>query len=73
MARLAQGGGLDGVEVNLGGIHAAPGRELVLPYLALGAPERIAIRSLEASGVRVVARDLPGAAPVAIGEERDPG
>ena len=32
MRRLAESGVLDEIEVNLGGIHAAPGRERVMPY-----------------------------------------
>ena len=64
MARLAAGGALKGREVNLGGIHHAPGRTQVLPFLALGDAERAAIRVLLDAGVRVVARDLPGTAGV---------
>lgn len=68
MARLGEEGGLAGREVNLGGIHAAPGREQVLPYVSLGSLERSAIETLESSGARVIARDLPGATPVPMGE-----
>jgi len=64
MARLAEGGAMEGREVNLGGIHHAPGRVQVLPYLALGEAERASIRVLLDVGLRVVARDLPGAAGV---------
>jgi mannose/fructose/N-acetylgalactosamine-specific phosphotransferase system component IIB len=64
MARLASEAGLVEGEVNLGGIHQAPGREVVLPYLALGEPERTSIRELLDAGLDVVARDLPGAAGV---------
>jgi PTS system mannose-specific IIB component/fructoselysine and glucoselysine-specific PTS system IIB component len=64
MARLALDGAMEGREVNLGGIHHAPGRTQVLPYLALGDAERSAIRMLLDAGVRVVARDLPGTAGV---------
>ncbi len=64
MAGLAAEGGLSGREVNLGGIHQAPGRTPVLPYLALGAGERAAIRLLLDEGVDVVARDVPGASGV---------
>jgi mannose/fructose/N-acetylgalactosamine-specific phosphotransferase system component IIB len=70
MARLAATDGLPGGavgtggEVNLGGIHHAEGRMPVLPYLHLGDPERAAIRALLGQGIAVVARDLPGAAPV---------
>jgi mannose/fructose/N-acetylgalactosamine-specific phosphotransferase system component IIB len=59
MSELANQAGLRGREINLGGIHPAEGRESLLPYLALGPPEREAIRALLASGIRVMARDLP--------------
>lgn len=64
MARLAEGGSMQGREVNLGGIHHAPGRNAVLPYLSLGDAERASIRALLDAGVEVVARDLPGSAGV---------
>lgn len=60
MSRLAAGGILSGEEVNLGGIHAAPGRRAVLPYLFLSPAEEEALVELVASGVSVSARDLPG-------------
>ncbi len=59
MVRLARGGGLRGVEVNLGGIHDAPDRREVLPYLFLTSTDRDRIRELEAEGALVSARDLP--------------
>ncbi len=61
MARLVVESGIEEGEVNLGGIHQAPGREGVLPYLALGDAERVSIRALLDAGLEVVARDLPGA------------
>jgi mannose/fructose/N-acetylgalactosamine-specific phosphotransferase system component IIB len=61
MLRLARAGALAGEEVTLGGIHHAPGREQVLPYLYLGPDERAGLRDLRREGVAVVARDLPGA------------
>lgn len=51
-------------EVNVGGLHAAEGRRRVLPYVCLGPEEEERIRSLEAAGVRVTARDVPASAPV---------
>lgn len=60
MLRLAREGRLEGREVNLGGIHHAPGRVQVLPYLFLGDVERAQIRELTREGVRVTAQDLPG-------------
>lgn len=59
MLRLARGGILAGVEVNLGGLHHAPGREQVLPYLFLDPGDRARIRELQVEGARVSARDLP--------------
>ncbi|MEX2526078.1 MAG: PTS sugar transporter subunit IIB [Gemmatimonadota bacterium] len=64
MARLAQGGGLVGCTVNLGGLHHAPGREEVLPYLYLTSQDRERLEELEASGAEVEARDLPASRPV---------
>lgn len=61
MVRLARGGALAGLSVNLGGIHHRPGRDRVLPYLFLDSDDRQRIRALEAEGVTVTAQDLPGA------------
>ena len=68
MARLAEGGSLRGEEVNLGGIHHSPGRRGVLPYLYLGEAEDRALERLEAEGVAVEARDLPGSRAVPLAE-----
>jgi mannose/fructose/N-acetylgalactosamine-specific phosphotransferase system component IIB len=57
-----------GVEVNLGGIHHAEGRQGVLPYLFLSASEREDLRSVGASGLRLSARDLPGSRRVSLSE-----
>lgn len=59
MLRLAQGGHMDGVEVNLGGIHHRPGREEVRPYIHLSREEREQLRRMAEAGARVSARDLP--------------
>jgi mannose/fructose/N-acetylgalactosamine-specific phosphotransferase system component IIB len=57
--RLAEAGfPLD--ELNLGGLHHAPGRHAVLPYVFLDAGDRERLRALAARGVRVAAHDLPG-------------
>jgi mannose/fructose/N-acetylgalactosamine-specific phosphotransferase system component IIB len=61
MAALAQGGLLRGDEVNIGGIHHAPGRRQVLPYVFLSEVETDALRELAANGAEVSARDLPAA------------
>jgi mannose/fructose/N-acetylgalactosamine-specific phosphotransferase system component IIB len=64
LARFAARGSLSGQEVNLGGIHHAPGRERVLPYLFLNGKDRGRLREVAAQGVRVTARDLPGSKAV---------
>jgi len=56
--RLTQGG-FPLEEVNVGGLHHAPGKDMVLPYVYLDARDRVALRALENLGVRLVARDLP--------------
>jgi mannose/fructose/N-acetylgalactosamine-specific phosphotransferase system component IIB len=43
----------------VGGLHHAPGREAVLPYVFLYAADRERLRRLDEHGVRVAARDLP--------------
>lgn len=55
-------------ELNVGGLHAAAGRRRVLPYVCLTPDEEERIRSLEAAGVRVTARDVPGAPAVRLAE-----
>jgi len=64
MARLAEGGLLRGSDVNVGGLHHAPGRRQALPYVYLSESEAQALRELAAEGVEVSARDLPGTRPV---------
>ncbi|MGH7551557.1 MAG: PTS sugar transporter subunit IIB [Longimicrobiales bacterium] len=61
MRRLAEGGLLRGEEVNIGGIHYAPGRKAILPYVYLSDQERSEMSDLAAEGAIVSARDLPGA------------
>jgi mannose/fructose/N-acetylgalactosamine-specific phosphotransferase system component IIB len=60
MVRLAEGGLLEGEEVNIGGIHHAPERREVLPYVFLSGRDAEALRGLSGAGVAVSARDLPG-------------
>lgn len=50
--------------INVGGIHAAPDRRRILPYLCLSPDEEQRVRDLEAAGVEVTARDVPGAPEV---------
>ena len=68
LARIADGGVLQGERVNLGGIHHAPGRERVLPYLYLSDEERGELERLDGLGVVVSARDLPGGREVPLPE-----
>lgn len=68
LARLAEGGTLDGLEVNLGGIHSAPGRDRVLPYLFLSPADREALERVASTGVKVSARDLPRSKPVLLAD-----
>jgi len=62
MERLVEAG-VPIEEVNVGGIHAGPGREESLRYVHLSPSEVESVRALEAAGVRVVALDVPGGAP----------
>lgn len=50
--------------VNLGGIHARPGRIERRPYVYLSEEEMAALRNLEEHGIKVTAQDVPTAAPV---------
>ncbi|HLQ67594.1 MAG TPA: PTS sugar transporter subunit IIB [Candidatus Limnocylindrales bacterium] len=45
--------------LNLGGMHHAPGKEAVLPYLFLDGADRERLRRLDARGVSIAAQDLP--------------
>lgn len=66
MLRLAEGGGLEGQEVNLGGLHHASGRVAVRSYLHLDDGDRERLRRLDALGVRVSGRDLPDSLKVGL-------
>lgn len=68
MLALAEGGCLSGEKVNLGGIHHAPGREAVRPYLYLDDEDRGRIRALADEGVDVTGRDLPGSLRVSLSD-----
>lgn len=68
MARLAERGLLEGEEVNIGGIHHAPGRRRVLRYVFLSPAERDDLVELSSRGVRVEARDVPNARGVGLDE-----
>ena len=66
MRALAAAGALRGVDVNVGGIHHAAGREMVLPYVFLGPRERADLRGLAEAGAVVTARDVPAARPISL-------
>jgi PTS system mannose-specific IIB component/fructoselysine and glucoselysine-specific PTS system IIB component len=66
MARLARLG-VAIEEINVGCIHRGEGRRRVLPYVSLDEADEHLIDELEREGVRVVARDVPTAAPVRLG------
>src|SRR5690606_32822015 len=68
LERIAADGALDGDEINLGGIHSAPGRERLLPYLFLSRDERDSLRRVAGTGALISARDLPGSRSVSLGE-----
>jgi PTS system mannose-specific IIB component/fructoselysine and glucoselysine-specific PTS system IIB component len=70
---LARGGLLAGTEVNLGGLHSAPGRKRVLPYLFLSPAERTSLRAVAETGAHVAARDLPASRAVELQELLDGG
>lgn len=59
MRRLLEGDVAPGAEVNIGGLHFAPGRRAVLPYVYLSDDEREEVALLAREGLTVSARDLP--------------
>ena len=72
MRQLAAAGALAGEDINIGGLHHAPGRREVLPYVFLSAEEGDALRALDREGASVSARDLPGARRVPLEQLLDP-
>ena len=66
MNGLAEGDGLRGREVNIGGLHHAAGRTERVSYVYLGSAEEEGLQALAAEGVEVSARDLPGSRAVAL-------
>ncbi|MEZ4414527.1 MAG: PTS sugar transporter subunit IIB [Gemmatimonadota bacterium] len=61
---LVERGDLAGEAVNLGGLHAAPGRRTVLPYLHLSETQVSDLAWLLEHGVDVYAQDVPGGSRV---------
>lgn len=59
MLRLARGGLLRGMKVNVGGLHHSPERTEVLTYLHLTPEDREALRALHEEGAIVTAQELP--------------
>jgi PTS system mannose-specific IIB component/fructoselysine and glucoselysine-specific PTS system IIB component len=55
-------------DVNIGGMHTAPGRSPCLRYVYMSDAEEEHLRSLSARGVRITAQDLPSCAPVPLDE-----
>ncbi len=68
MRRLAEGGWLNGLEINLGGLHHAPGRRRVLAYLFLSDQDREELERLRRTGVPVSAQDVPTARKIGLDE-----
>ncbi|CAN5687704.1 PTS sugar transporter subunit IIB [soil metagenome] len=73
MLEVGRGGLLRGAEVNVGGIHHAPGRREVLPYVYLSGAEAASLRELAAEGAEISARDLPGARRVPLAKLLEDG
>jgi len=59
-------GGFELNDVNLGGLHHAPGRREMLPYVFLDDADRDRLRAIRRRGVRIYAQDLPSNASHAI-------
>ena len=68
MGRLADDGSMRGERVNLGGLHHAPDKAELLPYLYVTEADRDALARLEREGVEVSARDLPDATRVPLSD-----
>lgn len=66
MRRLAEAGALEGLEINLGGLHDAPGRRRLLPYLFLAQSDVGELKRLRRTGVPVSAQDVPSARKVGL-------
>lgn len=47
-------------DINVGGLHAAAGKQRILDYVYLDAADAAALREAADSGARVTAQDVPG-------------
>jgi len=56
--------------VNLGNVHAAPGRKAVTPSLHLSDAELLQLQQLEDAGVAVEARAVPAERPLGLQQLR---
>jgi len=63
MAALARACPTAMLAINLGGIHAGPGRREYLRYVYLTDEERAQLEALAATGIDVSAQDLPTSRP----------
>lgn len=61
--------GIDTIRaINVGGLHHRPGRSPKLRYVFLTPEEESELRAIIASGVKVIAQDVPAARPVPMDE-----
>lgn len=57
-------GGVELERIVVGGLHHAPGRDRLLEFVYLGAPDRQALAELAARGIALVAQDVPRRHPI---------
>jgi PTS system N-acetylgalactosamine-specific IIB component len=63
LARLVRGG-LSIGEANVGGMHHAPGKREILPYVFVDDGDVAAMKEIIRLGVKLTARDVPQASPI---------
>lgn len=68
MAHLVRAGQGAVDRVNIGGLHAGPGRRERLRYVYLSDAEAALLRQLESEGTRVTAQDVPASVAVPMRE-----
>lgn len=66
LAAVEAGAALE--EVNVGGLHFAPGKKKFLDYVYLDEADRSALTALQRRGVRLTAQDVPGSRPIDVRE-----